>query len=307
MGKGPSRNDFASIRPHPREDRRAEPQVRELLRALRSRRRSADRSRRSGHAGRAVRALFAELRRELVPLVKASPRAAGRRQCLRRKFSEDKQLAFGRKLAEKFGYDFSRGRQDKTHHPFMTEFRAATCASPRAYARTISSRRFSARCTRPVTRSTSRTSILRRKRRPVGQGASAGVHESQSRLWENIVGRSRGFWTAFLRRSPELFPAQLGDVSLDAFYRAINKVERSLIRTNADEVTYCLHVIMRFDFELALLEGTARGERPARAWRERFRADLGIVPETDPTACCRTCTGTTASWAARSNVMRWAI
>ena len=116
---------------------------------------------------------------------------------------------------------------------------------------------------------------------PVGQGASAGVHESQSRLWENIVGRSRGFWTAFYGDLQKLFPGELGDISLDVFYRAINKVERSLIRTNADEVTYCLHVIMRFDFELALLEGTLQVKDLPDAWRERFRADFGIVPETD--------------------------
>src|SRR5262249_25938069 len=91
----------------------------------------------------------------------------------------------------------------------------------------------------------------------------------------------RGFWTAFYSDLQRLFPDELGGVTLDAFYRAINKVEKSLIRTNADEVTYCLHVIMRFDFELDLLEGRLRvGDLP-EACRERFRADFGIVPETD--------------------------
>jgi carboxypeptidase Taq len=110
---------------------------------------------------------------------------------------------------------------------------------------------------------------------------SAGVHESQSRLWENLVGRSLPFWTAFYPELQSAFPAQLAEVSLDGFYRAINKVERSLIRTNADEVTYCLHVIMRFDFELALLEGELRVADLPEAWRERFRSDFGIVPDTD--------------------------
>ena len=96
-----------------------------------------------------------------------------------------------------------------------------------------------------------------------------------------MVGRSRGFWMAFYGDLQKLFPAELGDISLDVFYRAINKVERSLIRTNADEVTYCLHVIMRFDFELALLEGKLKVKDLPDAWRERFRADFGIVPETD--------------------------
>ena len=116
---------------------------------------------------------------------------------------------------------------------------------------------------------------------PLGHGASAGVHESQSRLWENMVGRSRPFWKAFYPSLQKVFPSQLGAVSLDAFYRAINKVERSLIRTNADEVTYGLHVILRFDFELDLLEGRLAVKDLPEAWRERFREDFGIVPETD--------------------------
>jgi len=116
---------------------------------------------------------------------------------------------------------------------------------------------------------------------PLGTGTSAGVHESQSRLWENLVGRSRGFWQFFYPQLQAVFPSQLGAVPLEMFYRAINKVERSLIRTDADEVTYNLHVMIRFDLELALLEGRlAIGDLPA-AWRERYQADLGIVPPAD--------------------------
>src|SRR5207237_9680803 len=103
----------------------------------------------------------------------------------------------------------------------------------------------------------------------------------QSRLLANLVGPSLEFSNAFYPSLQQLFPGQLGSVPLDAFYRAINKVERSLIRTNADEVTYGLHVIMRFDFELDLLEGKLKVADLPEAWRERFRADFGIVPETD--------------------------
>ena len=87
-------------------------------------------------------------------------------------------------------------------------------------------------------------------------GTSAGIHESQSRLWENVVGRSRGYWEYQYPHLQKAFSTQLGDVSLDQFYRAINKVSRSLVRTEADEVTYNLHVMIRFDLELALLEGS---------------------------------------------------
>ncbi len=110
---------------------------------------------------------------------------------------------------------------------------------------------------------------------------SAGVSESQSRLWENIVGRSRNFWTHFYPKLQAIFPEQFQDVSLDAFYRRLIKVQPSLIRTDADEVTYNLHVIMRFDFELQLLEGKLAARDLPEAWRERFKADFGITPPDD--------------------------
>jgi carboxypeptidase Taq len=116
---------------------------------------------------------------------------------------------------------------------------------------------------------------------PLATGTSAGVHESQSRLWENLVGRSRACWTHWYPRLQAGFPEQLGTVDLETFYRAINKVERSLIRTDADEVTYNLHVMIRFDLELNLLEGTLAIRDLPEAWRERYRSDLGIVPEDD--------------------------
>jgi carboxypeptidase Taq len=111
---------------------------------------------------------------------------------------------------------------------------------------------------------------------PLAGGTSAGVHESQSRTWENIVGRSRGFWEYFYPALQSEFPEQLGAVSLETFYRAINKVEKSLIRTDADEVTYNLHVMIRFDLELALLEGSLAIKNLPEAWDARYDSDLGI-------------------------------
>jgi carboxypeptidase Taq len=116
---------------------------------------------------------------------------------------------------------------------------------------------------------------------PLAHGTSSGVHESQSRLWENLVGRSRAFWQHQYPKLQAVFPAQLGSVSLDTFYRAINKVSRSLIRTDADEVTYNLHVIIRFELELELLEGTLAVKDLASAWKERYATVLGIEPPND--------------------------
>jgi carboxypeptidase Taq len=122
---------------------------------------------------------------------------------------------------------------------------------------------------------------------PLGSGASWGVHESKSRLWENLVGRGRPFWEHFyfypvLRNG---FPDQLRGIDNETFYRAINKVQRSLIRTDADEVTYNLHIMMRFDLELELLEGSLRVKDLPEAWRARMTPDLGLAPDDDRDGC----------------------
>jgi carboxypeptidase Taq len=111
---------------------------------------------------------------------------------------------------------------------------------------------------------------------PLANGTSSGTHESQSRMWENVVGRSKGFWSHYLPKAQEIFPEQLKEVSLDQFYKAINKVSRSLIRVDADEVTYNLHVMIRFDLELQMLEGTLEIEDLPEAWHARYESDLGL-------------------------------
>ena len=116
---------------------------------------------------------------------------------------------------------------------------------------------------------------------PLFHGTTSGVHESQSRLWENLVGRSLPFWRHWYPTLKAAFPAVLGDVEVEAFYRAINKVTPSAIRTDADEVTYNLHVMLRFDLELALLDGTLAVADLPDAWRARVERDLGITPPDD--------------------------
>ncbi len=109
--------------------------------------------------------------------------------------------------------------------------------------------------------------------------ASAGVHEDQSRLWENLVGRSLEFWQAYFPKLQSVFPDQLAGVSLGSFYKAINKVEASLIRTDADEVTYNIHVMIRFELECQLLEGRLQVKDLADAWNESYQRDLGVTPK----------------------------
>jgi carboxypeptidase Taq len=112
-------------------------------------------------------------------------------------------------------------------------------------------------------------------------GTSLGVHESQSRLWENVVGRSRGFWQHFYPELQKLFPKQLGKVDLETFYRAINAVRPSFIRVEADEATYNLHIMLRFELETDMVAGTLKLEDVPEAWNAKFKDYLGIVPPTD--------------------------
>ena len=229
-----------------------------------------------------VRALFAELRQKLVPIVQSiTAQPVTDDACLCQDFPEDQQLAFGREVVQRLGYDFERGRQDKTHHPFCTTFASGDVRiTTRVKKNDLSDALFSTihEAGHAMYEQGVRAEF---EGTPLAGGTSAGVHESQSRLWENIVGRSRGFWECFYPKLQEVFPSQFGNVPLDTFYRAINKVERSLIRTDADEVTYNLHVMIRFDFELQLLEGKLSIRDLPEAWRERYKADLGIAAPDD--------------------------
>ena len=229
-----------------------------------------------------VRTLFAELREALVPIVRAiTSQPPVDDSVLHKHYPEGEQLSFGAEVVRQLGYDFSRGRIDKTHHPFMTKFslgdiRITTRVKENYLGDCLFSNMHEAG------HAMYEQGIdMSYEGMPLGGGTSAGVHESQSRLWENIVGRSRGFWEYMYPRLRAHFPAQLKDVSLDTFYAAINKVEKSLIRTEADEVTYNLHVMLRFDFELQLLEGSLSIRDLPEAWHERFEHDFGIVPPND--------------------------
>jgi carboxypeptidase Taq len=120
---------------------------------------------------------------------------------------------------------------------------------------------------------------------PMGSAASLGIHESQSRLWENQVGRGRPFWEHFYPRARQTFPGTLDDVSLDEFLFAINKVERSFIRVEADEATYNMHIILRFELEQALIGGDLKPADVPAAWNERFKKSFDLTPPNDALGC----------------------
>ncbi len=239
-----------------------------------------------GMKAESVRRIFAELREQLVPLVETiTSQEPADESCLHETYPEADQLAFGWQLAQAYGYDTERGRQDKTHHPFMTKFSLGDVRiTTRVKENNLSEALFStlhetghALYEQGINMAYEGTTLA--------NGTSAGVHESQSRLWENLVGRSRGFWTHYYPQLQQQFPSQLGDVPLDTFYRAINKVQRSLIRTDADEVTYNLHVMIRFDLELQLLEGSLAVKDLPEAWHARYQSDLGVQAPSDVNGC----------------------
>lgn len=232
---------------------------------------------------REVDALFARLREVTLPLVRA---IVQRGQVvddasLRMEYEETHQRAFALKVAEAFGYDLTRGRLDESPHPFATSFNIDDVRITTRYQRRyLPSAIFGvlheaghAMYEQGISRSLART--------PIADGASLGLHESQSRLWENLVGRSRPFWRHFFPMLQQQFPDQLHDVDVETFYRAVNQVRPSLIRVEADEVTYNLHIMLRFDLEKLLLEGRLGAKELPDAWNDKMNGYVGITPPSD--------------------------
>jgi len=224
--------------------------------------------------------LFGELRENLVPMVQAIASQPGPDDsCLYQHFPREKQLAFGLEMAERFGYDLDRGREDLSAHPVTSAFSLSDVRiTTRVKEKNLKEALFGtlheaghAIYTQNIPSELEST--------PIGRGATAGVHESQSRFWENLVGRSRPFWEFAYPRLQDIFPDQLRDVPLETFYRAINSVGPSVIRTAADEVTYSLHCAMRFELEMDLLEGRVEVAELPEVWHERSLEYLGVAPE----------------------------
>jgi carboxypeptidase Taq len=235
-----------------------------------------------GITGGYLARLFAGLRAHLVPMVRAIARQpAPDGSFLRLHFPAHKQLAFGLEVARRLGLDLDRGREDQSDHPITT-----SCAFDDVRITTRVDEHYLPGALFGTIHETGHAIYIQNIRRelegtPLGRGATTGVHESQSRLWENLVGRSRPFWEFFYPRLQAAFAEQLAAVPLDAFYAALNAVQPGLFRVGADEVTYSLHCAMRFQLEMDLLDGRVAVRDLPEVWRERFLEHFGIAPTND--------------------------
>jgi carboxypeptidase Taq len=227
-----------------------------------------------------VRQIFDELKDELVPLIREIGEAGEIDDSfLNGGFDVDVQRAFSLDVLRRFGYTEDEWRLDETLHPFMTspghgDIRLTTTFRPDDLSSLFATMHEFGHGVYEWGVDESLTGT------PLASGVSLGVHESQSRTWENLVGRSRSLWRYFYPLLQEAFPAQLGAVEEDAFYRAVNKVHPSLIRIDADEVTYNMHIILRFELEQDLIEGRVGVADLPEAWNAKMQEYLGVeVPD----------------------------
>jgi carboxypeptidase Taq len=230
-----------------------------------------------------VAQVLGRLREQLVPLaaqIAASPQRPNL-EVLKRRFPVHLQEQFGRQAAEAIGFDFQQGRLDVTDHPFCTDIGPHDVRLTTRYDENFLPGALFSTLHEAGHGLYEQGLPADRYGLPTGQAVSLGIHESQSRMWENMVGRSRPFWQHFFPQAQSAFPESLAGVPLDDFYFAINDVRPSLIRTESDEVTYNLHILIRFELELALLNGELPAADLPAAWNAKYREYLGIEPPTD--------------------------
>ena len=236
-----------------------------------------------GETTKNVASVLESLRGELVPLVAAIAESSRKPDLdiLQRSYPIDAQESFGRQAAAAIGFEFHRGRLDVTHHPFCAGMGPNDCRLTTRYDERFFPSGF--------------FSILHEAGHglydqglrgdqfglPPGAYVSLGIHESQSRMWENIVGRSIPFWRHFFPLAQRAFPQALGDTRLEDFCFAVNDVRPSLIRVEADEATYNLHIIIRFELEQALMNNELAIKDLPAAWKQKYRDYLDLEPPSD--------------------------
>jgi carboxypeptidase Taq len=234
-----------------------------------------------------IRKLFAELSAGLVPIVAAiaGSKKQPDRELLHRDYPIDRQRTFAESAATAIGFDFNAGRLDTTTHPFCSGHGPGDCRITTRYNAKFFNEAFFGVLHEAGHGLYEQNLLHEHYGTPLGAAASLGIHESQSRLWENQVGRSRPFWEHFFPRAKQTFPEALRGVALDQWLFAVNDVRSSFIRVEADEVTYNLHIILRFELEQALMTGELPPADLPSAWNEKFQTMLGLTPPDDAHGC----------------------
>lgn len=204
---------------------------------------------------------------------------------LRRSYERERQLEFGKSIISKLGFDFERGRVDLSAHPFCTNFAPTDVRlTTRIHENDLRSCLFG--LIHEAGHGMYEQGIdMKYFRTFAAEGTSMGIHESQSLFWENVIARTEEFWQWALPQLKSVFPEQLGDITARDFYRAINVVGPSFIRIEADEMTYNLHIILRFEIEDGLINERIRVADIPEIWNEKMRESLGIVPKDDAEGC----------------------
>jgi carboxypeptidase Taq len=227
--------------------------------------------------------VFGALRKKLVPLV-ASIQASSNQpetKFLHQIFTKEQQKKFSLFILQQMGYDFEAGRLDETVHPFATGLNPGDVRITTRYLEDdVVSALFGtihegghALYEQNISTELIGTNLC--------TGTSMGIHESQSRFWENMIGRSLSFWNRYYADLQKMFPGQFDDVSVEDFYKAINEVKPSLIRIEADELTYNLHIMIRYEIEKALFNETITAADLPEFWNEKYKEYLGVEPSTD--------------------------
>ena len=200
---------------------------------------------------------------------------------IKQHYKEEFQEIFGRYVITRFGYDWQRGRLDEAPHPFTTEFGLGDVRITTRYLKEDAGSSIFSTMHEAGHAMYGQGLPEKYQRHPLAGYSSLAIHESQSRMWENLVGRSKEFWSYFYPSLQMLFPQYLGEVDVEDFYRGINRVEPSLIRVEADEATYNLHIMLRLEIEIGLMEGTIEVKDLPEIWNDRMQEYLGKRPEND--------------------------
>jgi carboxypeptidase Taq len=240
-----------------------------------------------GATAREITALFAMLRHALSPLVDliAGASKKPRTDILNREYALDRQRGLAEAVGAAIGFDFGAGRLDTSVHPFCSGFGPGDVRLTTRYRSNDFVDGFFGVLHEAGHGMYEQGLDPAHFGTPAGTAVSLGIHESQSRLWENAVGRSRPFWEHFFPRTRQAFPGVLDDVTLEDFLFSLNTVEKSYIRVEADEATYNLHIILRFELEQDMIAGKLDAKDVPEAWNTRFHAMFGLTPPTPALGC----------------------